>query len=131
MVADSALASTKDACQDKYKSSNSFKNDALEFAQVNHRSTLAHEWLTTDAREEYLLAAGKEDFYSRYSMMQQEINAALKAKDLEFTPAGYGLCEWLPPLGESSSASTLASPSVNVAGHIPLDHDYLNSTANL
>lgn len=53
-----------------------------------------------------MLAISKEDFYFRFSMMQQEIYAALKAKDPKFTPTSYGLRNWLPPLGESSSVPT-------------------------
>lgn len=98
LTADNAITSAEETGHDNYRSFASFQNNALEFARLEHLSTLAQEWLVTEAVEEYMLAAEKEDFYSRYTLMQQEIYIALKARDSELTSAGYVLREWLPPL---------------------------------
>lgn len=86
-TAKSALANAEETSRLRYRYSGAFKNAALVFAQQEHLETLAHEWLATSAVDNYLVSVGKEDYYSRYSMMQEEIYATLKTRDPKFTPA--------------------------------------------
>lgn len=137
-LADSALVTVEDTGREKYKASETFKEDTLSLARQEHLGALAHEWLSTDAGERYLLAVGKEDFYSGFLLLQKEIYVALKAKDLEFTTgcrllvvAGYGLRYWLSPPGKGSSALTADQSTSETEGQIPMDHAYLNSSANM
>lgn len=63
--------------------------------------------------------------------MQQQIYNVLKARDPEFTLAGYSLRDWLPPYGEISIAPPPAQPTAEAEGQISMEHKYLNSSANL